>query len=274
VLSSADGNDPEGEELQQQQQRQAAVPDTKAGTNSSITTVAAVGNTTLVLQRTVIWYSRQEQAVCDPNRYILVPFADLSASMALQPELQFPGASGVALDVSGQYVLRQAAAAGGALAPPPAAPPAASSAARVVGGGGNDSALAALPEGSVELPVVVKLDGGLSSRTFTMLLYSNSSSVSNLSTSISTRQGASEAPASAADLQGLVFGGRPPSWPRSPAQNTSCSICPHGTFSSKLDSASCQACPPGKYARSPLASLCEPCPAGAFAFSWGSYFCR
>jgi hypothetical protein len=279
VLSAADGNDPEGEELQQQQQRQAAAPDTRAGTNSSITTVAAVGNTTLVLQRTVVWYSRQEQALCDPNAYILVPFADVSASMALQPELQFPNASGVALDVSGQYVLRQAAA---PPAPAPAAgqappAPAAVGAARAQpgAGGANDSALAALPEGCVELPVVVKLDGGLSSRTFTMLLYSNSSSVSNLSsTSISTRQATGEAPASAADLQELVFGGRPPSWPRSPAQNSSCAICPHGTFSSKLDSASCQACPPGKYARSPLASLCEPCPAGAFAFSWGSFFCR
>jgi hypothetical protein len=286
----SDGNDPEGEDLQQQ--RQQAVPGSKAGTNSSITTVAAVGNTTLVLQKTVIWYSRQAQVACDPNRYILVPFSDLSVSMTLQPELQFPGASGVALDVSGQYVLRQAAAGSGAGTPSlrqrmadsistqslpgssSSAAPGSSSGGGRASSGSDETARNALPADTVELPVIVKLDGGLSSRTFTMLLYSNHSSVTNLSTSISTRQNISDTAATAADLQELVFGGRPASWPRSPAQNGSCAICPHGTFSSKLDSGSCQACPPGKYARSPLASACEPCPTGTFAFSWGSYFCR
>jgi len=152
-----------------------------------------------------------------------------------------------------------------------------------------------LPGATLELPVITTADDGLSSKTYTLVLYSNISSAAALSkmqaagnttaaaadgdAAATSRRGGAAGSGSASEeeeearLQRDVFGARPREWPRSPGQSTSCSLCAGGTYSTKLDAGECQVCPPGKF--SPAYSAgCRLCPEGSFSYFWGADVCR
>ncbi|WIA09604.1 hypothetical protein OEZ85_008996 [Tetradesmus obliquus] len=66
----------------------------------------------------------------------------------------------------------------------------------------------------------------------------------------------------------------PRQWPPSPAQNPRCTVCPNGTYSTRVDADECKVCPPGKYAASPFSTSCLFCPPGSFSYYWGAPACR
>ncbi|WIA29687.1 hypothetical protein OEZ86_012169 [Tetradesmus obliquus] len=66
----------------------------------------------------------------------------------------------------------------------------------------------------------------------------------------------------------------PRQWPPSPAQNPKCTVCPNGTYSTRVDADECKVCPPGKYAASPFSTSCLFCPPGSFSYYWGAPACR
>lgn len=269
---------------------------------------------------TVIW-SELSQAECASDRFVLAPLGQvlaLGGDARMAPELDESAEadgvkvamSGVALALSGGGGgaagggvgggLGAAGGGGGGLIPaalllqdavnaslPSAAP----------GGGGGRLGAPQLPGASLELPVITTADDGLSSKTYTLVLYSNISSAQALS-----KLRASGAPANAtppdadgaaaarrggaagagtrteeeeeAQLRVDAFGSRPKSWPRSPGESANCSLCARGTYSSKLDARECQVCPPGKFSPAPYSAGCSLCPQGSFSYYWGADTCR
>ncbi len=152
-----------------------------------------------------------------------------------------------------------------------------------------------LPGATLELPVITTADDGLSSKTYTLVLYSNISSAGALSrmqaagnstaagadgdAAATPRRGGAAGSGSASEqqeearVQQDVFGSRPRGWPRSPGQSDNCSLCTGGTYSTKLDAVECLVCPPGKF--SPAYSTgCWLCPQGSFSYFWGADVCR
>ncbi len=160
---------------------------------------------------------------------------------------------------------------GGSSAPPAPPPPAYFAAGYGISGGGIGGAAASaavaetaeatgladttasplrnasLPGVVVEVPVITTADAGLSSKTFTIVLFSNASAGAVLA---AAPVPASPAPGSPvwgggansddAAVTEAVFGRRPAAWPLNPAQNPNCSICPVGMYSSKVDEDDCQ----------------------------------
>lgn len=63
-------------------------------------------------------------------------------------------------------------------------------------------------------------------------------------------------------------------WPKSPAQQEGCTICPAGWASWEVNATQCSMCPPGTYAEKPQSPRCLPCQPGSSSYSWGSSHCK
>ncbi|GBF99616.1 hypothetical protein Rsub_12295 [Raphidocelis subcapitata] len=276
--------------------------------------------------QTVLW-SQFSLSECSHDRFLLAPLPQvlsLGADARMMPELLDASAQGVRVGMSGA-ALALSAEAEDALAAAAAAAAASGNSSssslvallkgastgiggifnvsRAANASGNSSAPDAdagplgaprLPGASLELPVITTADDGLSSKTFTLVLYSNISSALTLS----RMQPASAGNASSADgdaaaaatrrphgtqledaeeearLQRDAFGSRPRAWPRSPGQSANCSLCAAGTYSTRLDAHECQVCPPGKFSAAPFSPGCRLCPEGSFSYFWGAAACR
>lgn len=105
-----------------------------------------------------------------------------------------------------------------------------------------------LPGLTAELPIILAADEGRSSRTYTMLLYSNTTAATAVHDMVLPQEAAaggahagsgSEA-ADAAALSAAYFADRPGDWPRSPAQGSQCNVCPNGTYSLRTDALECK----------------------------------
>lgn len=114
-----------------------------------------------------------------------------------------------------------------------------------------------LPGITAEVPIILTADEGRSSKTYTLLLYSNESAaaaVQNLvlpqeaaaaESAVSTAAAAgnsssSDPTADAAQLSAAYFASRPKDWPPSPAQSDKCAVCPNGTYSTRVDAFDCK----------------------------------
>jgi len=108
-----------------------------------------------------------------------------------------------------------------------------------------------LPGLTAELPIILTADEGRSSKTYTMLLYSNATAAAAVHDLILPQEaaaggsghgssGSSSQAADAAALSLAFFADRPEEWPRSPAQNSQCSVCPNGTYSTRTDAPECK----------------------------------
>jgi hypothetical protein len=108
-----------------------------------------------------------------------------------------------------------------------------------------------LPGLTAELPIILTADEGRSSRTYTMLLYSNVTAATAVHDMVlpqeaaagGGRAGSSSSGSQAADAAALTaayFAGRPGHWPRSPAQSSMCNVCPNGTYSTRTDAVECK----------------------------------
>jgi hypothetical protein len=127
------------------------------------------------------------------------------------------------------------------------------------GGGGCQTHLPGL---TAEMPIILAADEGRSSKTYTLLLYSNARAAAAARDLILPQEAAAAASAAAAAADGAAvagangtmnqqaadaaalsaayFAARPPEWPRSPAQSSQCSVCPNGTYSTHTDSLECK----------------------------------
>jgi hypothetical protein len=147
-----------------------------------------------------------------------------------------------------------------------------------------------LPGLTAEMPIILAADEGRSSKTYTLLLYSNASAAAAVRDLVLPQEAAaaasaaaatsapaaapanssagtdagrssnssrSQAAADAAALSAAYFAGRPAEWPRSPAQSEQCSVCPNGTYSTRTDALEC------KVGRGWLACVGASCCAGA-----------
>jgi hypothetical protein len=109
-----------------------------------------------------------------------------------------------------------------------------------------------LPGLTAELPIILTADEGRSSRTYTMLLYSNATAAAAVHDMVLPQEaaagggragGSSSSVSQAADAAALTtayFASRPGDWPRSPAQSSMCNVCPNGTYSTRTDAVECQ----------------------------------
>lgn len=107
-----------------------------------------------------------------------------------------------------------------------------------------------LPGLTAELPIILTADEGRSSRTYTMLLYSNATAATAVHDMVlpqeaaagSARTGGSAGgqAADAAALTVAYFASRPAEWPKSPAQSSQCNVCPNGTYSLRTDALECK----------------------------------
>lgn len=116
-----------------------------------------------------------------------------------------------------------------------------------------------LPGVTAEVPVILTADEGRSSKTYTLLVYSNESAAAVVQNVVLPQEAAaaesaaktaaaagnsssSNPAADAAALTAAYFAGRPKDWPASPAQNNKCAVCPNGTYSTKVDAYDCKVC--------------------------------
>lgn len=117
--------------------------------------------------------------------------------------------------------------------------------------GGNSGCRLQLPGLTAELPIILTADEGRSSRTYTMLLYSNATAATAVhemvlpqeAAAAGSGRAASSGNAQAADaaaLSAAYFASRPADWPKSPAQSSMCSVCPNGTYSTRTDALECK----------------------------------
>lgn len=108
-----------------------------------------------------------------------------------------------------------------------------------------------LPGLTAELPIILTADEGRSSRTYTMLLYSNATAATAVHDMVlpqeaaagGGRAGSSSSVSQAADAAALTsayFASRPGDWPKSPAQSSMCNVCPNGTYSTRTDALECK----------------------------------
>jgi hypothetical protein len=237
---------------------------------------------------TVIW-SQFTLSECAADRFVLAPLGQILAlgpEARMAPELLDKTAQGVRVGTSGTALALSAdddagGAGGGEGGRPPGGLASLLRGAVVHGAGAggaarNASAAAAeaaaagrlgaprLPGASLELPVITTADDGLSSKTYTLVLYSNITSAATLTglqpAGNSSLADAGDAAATArsggaagsgtrpeeeeeARLQHDAFGARPRAWPASPGQSGNCSLCARGTYSTRLDARECQVRP-------------------------------
>jgi hypothetical protein len=111
-----------------------------------------------------------------------------------------------------------------------------------------------LPGLTAELPIILTADEGRSSRTYTMLLYSNATAATAVHELVLPQEAAagggvsgspgggssSSQAAEGAALSDAFFASRPAEWPRSPAQSDRCEVCPNGTYSTRIDASECK----------------------------------
>jgi hypothetical protein len=110
-----------------------------------------------------------------------------------------------------------------------------------------------LPGLTAELPIILTADEGRSSRTYTVLLYSNATAATAVhelvlpqeaaAGGVGGSQGGSSSSSQAAEgaaLSAAFFSSRPADWPRSPAQSDRCEVCPNGTYSTRTDASECK----------------------------------
>jgi hypothetical protein len=105
-----------------------------------------------------------------------------------------------------------------------------------------------LPGLTAELPIILTADEGRSSRTYTMLLYSNTTAATAVHDMVLpqeaaagvARAGSGSEAADAAALSAAYFADWPGDWPRSPAQGSQCNVCPNGTYSLRTDASECK----------------------------------
>jgi hypothetical protein len=245
---------------------------------------------------TVVW-SKFTPAVCTPDRYVLVPLGQVHSSMRMMPELLDSGADGVKISISeatfalspqnGSSVAASAFGSGGVPVAAAGCAPGksssstssssssdsttlcssssgsgggSSSSSGALGGVGGVTSRMRLPGVTAELPVITTADEGRSSKTYTLLLYSNDTAATALQqvqvpaaatravdmavnggNSSSTGGGSgSDMGEDGEDLTQAVFGNRPPWWPKSPAQSGNCTVCQNGTYSNKMNAQDCQ----------------------------------
>jgi len=101
-----------------------------------------------------------------------------------------------------------------------------------------------LPGVNAELPVILTADEGRSSKTYTLMLYSVEAAAEAVrhmvlpqeaaAAAAAQQQGSADTAAEAAALSAAFFASRPNGWPRSPAQSSNCSLCPNGTYSTRI----------------------------------------
>jgi hypothetical protein len=97
----------------------------------------------------------------------------------------------------------------------------------------------------------------MSSKTYTLLLYSNESAAAAVRRLVLPQEAAAAAAAAktaaaagasssstpeqdAVRLSAAYFASRPRQWPPSPAQNLKCTVCPNGTYSTRIDADECK----------------------------------
>jgi hypothetical protein len=114
-----------------------------------------------------------------------------------------------------------------------------------------------LPGVTAELPIILTADEGMSSKTYTLLLYSNESAAAAVRRLVLPQEAAAAAAAAktavaagasssstpeqdAARLSAAYFASRPKEWPPSPAQSPKCTVCPNGTYSTRIDADECK----------------------------------
>jgi hypothetical protein len=114
-----------------------------------------------------------------------------------------------------------------------------------------------LPGVTAELPIILTADEGMSSKTYTLLLYSNESAAAAVRRLVLPQEAAAAAAAAktaaaagasssstpeqdAARLSAAYFASRPRQWPPSPAQDLKCTVCPNGTYSTRIDADDCK----------------------------------
>jgi hypothetical protein len=114
-----------------------------------------------------------------------------------------------------------------------------------------------LPGVTAELPIILTADEGMSSKTYTLLLYSNESAAAAVRRLVLPQEAAAAAAAAktaaaagasssstpeqdAVRLSAAYFASRPHQWPLSPAQNLKCTVCPNGTYSTRIDADECK----------------------------------
>jgi hypothetical protein len=112
---------------------------------------------------------------------------------------------------------------------------------------------------TAELPIILTADEGMSSKTYTLLLYSNESAAAAVRRLVLPQEAAAAAAAAktaaaagasssstpeedAARLSAAYFSSRPRHWPASPAQSPKCTVCPNGTYSTRIDADDCKVC--------------------------------
>jgi hypothetical protein len=110
-----------------------------------------------------------------------------------------------------------------------------------------------LPGVTAELPVILTADEGMSSKTYTLFLFSSESAAEAVREMVLPQEAAAAAAALAAEAAGDVepsaeaaalsaayFASRPVGWPMSPAQSSNCSLCWNGTYSTRIDAHDCK----------------------------------
>ena len=233
---------------------------------------------------TVVW-SKFTPALCTPDRYVLVPLGQVHASMRMMPELLDPEADGVKVSISeamfalsphnssSSTVASTVGGSGVTLGTAGCGQSGSSSGSGIDGGSnvlcrgpgaargvGSVTSRMKLPGVTAELPIITTADEGRSSKTYTLLLYSNetaavavqqvqvpATATNALADATSSSAGGNSSSSSSVDvgedgedLAQALFGSRPQWWPISPAQSPNCTVCPNGTYSTKMNAQDCQ----------------------------------